>query len=69
MCFCSEISFFALVNIYQFRVSIKLQIDIKMSFFKGSKNIENKEGGPDRYVSNNRFSSVTLNELSLSIMF
>ena len=38
---------------------------IKMSSFKSSKNIQKKEGGPDKSVSDNQFSSVTLNELAM----
>ena len=33
-----------------------------MSSFKSSENIQKKEGGPDRSVSDNQSSSVTLNE-------
>ena len=36
-----------------------------MSSFKSSENIQKKEGGPDRSVSDNQFSSVTLNELAV----
>ena len=36
-----------------------------MSFFKSSENIQLKEGGPDRSVSDNQFSSVTLNEMAI----
>ena len=36
-----------------------------MSSFKDSKNIQKKEVGPDRYVSNNQASSMTLNELAM----
>ena len=32
--------------------------DIKKSSFKRSKDIQDKENGPDRSVSNNKFSSV-----------
>ena len=39
--------------------------NIKMSSFQSSKNIQKKEGGPDRSVSDNQSSSVTLNELSM----
>ena len=35
-----------------------------MSYFKSSENIQKKEGGPDRSVSDNQSSSVTLNELA-----
>ena len=33
-----------------------------MSSFKSSENIQKKEDGPDRFVSDNQSSSVTLNE-------
>ena len=36
-----------------------------MSSFKSSKNIQKKEGGPDRSVSDNQSSSVTVNELAM----
>ena len=39
--------------------------NIKTSYFKSSVNIQNKEGGPDRSVSDNQSSSVTLNELAM----
>ena len=35
-----------------------------MSSFKSSENIQKKECGPDRSVSDNQSSSVTLNELA-----
>ena len=38
---------------------------IKNSSFKISENIQKKEGGPDIYVSDNQFSSVTLNKLAM----
>ena len=38
---------------------------IMMSSFKSSVNIQKKEGGPDRSVSDNLSSSVTLNELAM----
>ena len=38
---------------------------IKLSSFKSSENIQKKEGRPDRSVSNNKLSSVTLNELAI----
>ena len=38
--------------------------NIKMSPFKSSENIQKKEGGPDRSVSDDKSSSVTLNELT-----
>ena len=40
--------------------------NIKMSSFKSSENIQKKEDGPDRSVSDNQFSSVTLNELVMT---
>ena len=40
-------------------------IPIKMSSFKSSENIQKKVGGPDRSISNNKFFSVTLNELAM----
>ena len=36
-----------------------------MCSFMSSENIQKKEGGPDRSVSDNQFSSVTLNELAM----
>ena len=42
---------------------IALNKNIRMSSFKSSENIQKKEGGPDRSVSDNQSSSVTLNEL------
>ena len=39
--------------------------NIKMCSFKSSENIQKKEGGPDRSVSDNKSSSVTLNELAM----
>ena len=35
-----------------------------MNSFKSSTNIQKKQCGPDRSVSDNQFSSVTLNELA-----
>ena len=39
---------------------------IKLCSFKSSENIQNIEGGPYSTVSNNRFFSVTLNELAIN---
>ena len=39
--------------------------NITMSSFKSSENLQKKEGGPDRSVSDNQSSSVTLNELAI----
>ena len=36
-----------------------------MGSFKSSENMQEKEVGPDRSVSDNQFSSVTLNELTM----
>ena len=44
---------------------IKVDENIKMSSFKSSENIQKKEGEPDRFVSDNQSSSVTLNELAM----
>ena len=44
---------------------ILINKNIKMSSFKSSENIQKKEGGPDRSVSGNQSSSVTLNELAM----
>ena len=38
--------------------------DNKASSFKSSESILKKEGGPDRHVSNNKFSYVTLYKLA-----
>ena len=37
-----------------------------MKSFNSSENIQKKEGGPDRSVSDNQSSSVTLNELAMN---
>ena len=42
------------------KIGIYINKNIKMSSFKSSKNIEKKKGGPDRSVSDNQSSSVTL---------
>ena len=39
--------------------------NIKMNSFKSSENIQKKEGGPDRSVSDNQSSSVSLSELAM----
>ena len=46
---------------------LKIPIDktIKMSSFTSSENTQKTECRPDRPVSNNKFSSVTLNELAM----
>ena len=49
---------------YHFFLSIPNK-NIKMSSFKSSENIQKKEGEPDRSVSDNQSSSVTLNELAM----
>ena len=47
------------------KMLIILNTNIKMSSFKSSENILKKECGPDRSVSDNQSSSVTLNELAM----
>ena len=49
-------------GIFRFMSSNK---NIKMSSFKSSENIQKKEGGSDRSVSDNQSSSVTLNERAM----
>ena len=58
----------------QFLTSIKgcnsvANKNIIMSSFKSSRNIQKKEYGPDRSVSDNQSSSVTLNELAVKAKF
>ena len=43
----------------------RINKNIKMSSFKSNESILNKEGGPDRFVSDNQSSSVTLLELAI----
>ena len=51
---------------HSFSVNIGiLNKKIKMISFTSSENIQKKEGGPDRSVSDNQSSSVTLNELAM----
>ena len=40
-------------------------IQIKMNFFKSSENIQRKESEREISVSNDKFSSVTLNEMAM----
>ena len=50
---------------FNLKLPLILAISIKniiMSSFKSSRNIQKKECGPDRSVSDNQSSSVTLNE-------
>ena len=42
--------------------------NIRMRSFKSSENIQKKEGGPERSVSDNQSSSVTLNELAMKVI-
>ena len=56
-----------ILNINKFHVNANK--NIKMSSFKSSENIRKKEGGPDRSVSDNQSSSVTLNELAMKANF
>ena len=48
-----------------FRLNTTTNKNIKMSSFKSSENIQKSECGPDRSVSNNQSSSVSLNELAM----
>ena len=43
----------------------RINTNIIISSFKSSRNIQKKECGPDRSVSDNQSSSVTLNELAV----
>ena len=49
-------------SLYDMKIKNK---NIKMSSFRSSENIQKKEGGPDRSVSDNQSSSRTLNELAM----
>ena len=56
------------VRCYFLRADIEANKNINMSSFKSSeKNIQKNEDGPDRYVTNNQFSSAALNEMSLVV--
>ena len=46
---------------------ILLTKTIKVSSLKSSENVQKKEDWPDCTVSNNKFSSVTLNELAMKV--
>ena len=48
-----------------FQADLHNNKNIKMMSFKSSQHIQKKEGGPDRSVSDNQSSSVTLNELAI----
>ena len=52
--------------VFSFFCSNKANKDIIMSSFKSSRNIQKKECGPDRSVSDNQSSSVTLNVVKSS---
>ena len=54
-----------IVFLYLEHKAILFNKNIKMSSFKSSENIQKKEVGPDRSVSDNQSSSVTLNELAI----
>ena len=45
---------------------LKKKTHIKLRSFKCSENIQKKRGGPNSTVTNNQFSSVTLNELAMN---
>ena len=52
---------FSPVNLsFTMRALVIRNKNIKMSSFKSSENIQKNEGGPDRSVSDNQSSSVTL---------
>ena len=44
---------------------VTMQIKYRNNSFKSSENIQKKECGPDRSVSDNQSSSVTLNKLAM----
>ena len=46
-------------------IDIEYEEEYKISSFKSSENNQKKAGGPDRSVSDNQSSSVTLNELTM----
>ena len=50
---------------HQIKRKSPVNINIKMSSFKSSENIQNEEDGPDRFLSDSQSSSVTLNELAM----
>ena len=54
------------INPIQYKLEKLSNENIKMSSFKSSENIQKKEGGPDRSVSDNQSSSVTMNELAMN---
>ena len=45
--------------------AVTTNTNIKMNSFKSSENIQKKEGGPDRSVSDNQSSSLALIELAM----
>ena len=49
-------------------ISSNTNKNIKMRSFKSSENIPKKKVGPDRPVSDNQSSSVTLNGLEMKVM-
>ena len=51
-------------NVILTKRDVSTNKNIKMSSFKSSENIQNKDGGLDRSVSDNQSSSVTQNELA-----
>ena len=53
------------INVIGCRVSANKNIEINS--FKSSEKIQKREGGPDRFVSDNQSSSVTLNEHELAM--
>ena len=59
------IAFCTLFNHWLYKTSCNE--NMKVIYFKSSEIIRKNEGGLDRSVSNNRFSSVALNELTSSL--
>ena len=53
------------LTLHTIHLLLHINKNIKMNSFKSSENIQKKEGGPDRSVSDNQSSSVTLNELAI----
>ena len=51
--------------VFQHKPVLAFKIKYKSNSFKSSENIQKKECGPDRSVSDNQSSSVTLNKLAM----
>ena len=57
--------FFLPLDLDWFHHFLSSNKNVQVSSFKSRENIRKKEGGSDRPVLNNKFSSVTLNELAM----